>query len=260
MRNEGVEVAANKTTPTDLVTKADRATEAFIRDELDRLRPDDGFFGEESGEKSSSTGLTWVVDPIDGTVNYTYDIPNWGTSIGVVYSEGPADPETWIPYAGAVANPSLHELWRASRGGGAELLRYSMDASSYTFTDRTLLHLTGDRTLATSLVATGFAYSAEVRLEQAAQVAKLIDKVADIRRLGAASLDLVGVAAGRVHAYYEKGLHPWDHVAGALIAREAGAIVMGPNGEREDFTLTFAAHPGLADELRATLAEIGLPL
>ncbi|SEA08010.1 myo-inositol-1(or 4)-monophosphatase [Bowdeniella nasicola] len=260
LRGEGVTVAASKSTPTDLVTEADRATEAFIRDELARLRPGDGFYGEESGEQASTTGLTWVVDPIDGTVNYTYDIPAWATSIGVVYAAGPAEPETWTPYAGVVVNPNLHEIWRASHGGGAELIRYSIDDGTYHHHSRELLHLAGPRELATSLAATGFAYDADVRVDQARQVLALIDKAADIRRFGAASLDLVGVAAGRVHAYFEKGLHPFDHAAGALIAREAGAIVGGPGRGRENCELTYAIHPGLAAELLDVLSEIGLPV
>ena len=123
-RERGVRVAASKSTPTDLVTEADRATEALIRAELADARPGDGFYGEESGRTHSETGLTWVVDPIDGTVNYTYAIPAWAVSIAVV--QGPADPARWRTLAGAVVNPALGELWQARAGGGAELVQLGL--------------------------------------------------------------------------------------------------------------------------------------
>ncbi|MDO5700590.1 MAG: inositol monophosphatase family protein [Bowdeniella nasicola] len=270
-RDRGVRIAAAKSTPTDIVTEADRATEAFIRDLLTEERSADGFYGEESGTATSTSGYTWVVDPIDGTVNYAYDLPAWAVSVAVVaHGEQEAYPETWRPVAGVVVNPRLGEVWRAATGRGASLARLTVTdrgeeatpeeaarALTYELTDHRPLRLEGERALATSLIATGFAYDPQVRVTQAEQVLAIIDRCRDIRRFGAASLDLVGVAAGRVDAYFERGLHPYDHAAGALIAREAGALVWGPGGGRENEDLTVVTHPALAEQLDALLKEIG---
>lgn len=244
-RREGVEVAGLKSSATDVVTLADQRTEAYVRTELQAARPADGILGEEGAGLATSSGLTWVIDPIDGTVNYLYDIPAWAVSVAVV--EGDPDPATWRALAGCVVNPLAGEVYAAAADGGATLNGRG-------------LSLAPKSGLGTALVATGFAYAAERRREQAAIVARLIDRVRDIRRIGAASLDLCGVAAGRLDGYWETGLHPWDHAAGALIAREAGAHVEGllpdtPAGG--DFLL--AANPGLLAELRAALVECGAP-
>jgi len=233
-RRDGVEVAASKSSLSDIVTRADRETEQLIRDAIAAARPRDGFLGEESGGGASSSGLTWVVDPIDGTVNYFYDIPAWAVSIAVV--EGDPDPATWTTLAGAVVNPVAGEVYTASAGGGARL-------------NGEAIHVTEGVDLPLALVGTGFGYDAEVRTRQARFVGELIGEVRDIRRIGAASLDLCGVAAGRLDAYFERGLNPWDHAAGALIAQEAGARVAGLAGGPADRRLLVAAAPDLFDRL-----------
>ncbi|THG31044.1 inositol monophosphatase family protein [Naasia lichenicola] len=238
-RQEGIEVAATKSSPIDVVTEADRDTEALIRARLSALRPNDGFLGEESGGAAGSTGITWVVDPIDGTVNYLYGIPAWSVSIAAVQSpnaDAAADPQTWTALAGVVFNPVNGELFSATAGGGAWL------------GDRRLAVNTGiplDR----ALIATGFSYSLAARDEQLATLTRLGREVRDIRRIGSAALDLCNVASGRYDGYYERYLNAWDLAAGALIAAEAGAIVRGAGETRPDRLLTFAAGSGLADAL-----------
>ncbi|MFF1571151.1 inositol monophosphatase family protein [Leifsonia sp. NPDC058292] len=237
-RDEGVEVAASKSSLSDIVTRADREAEDLIRDAIAAARPDDGFYGEESGGAEGTSGLTWVVDPIDGTVNYFYGIPAYAVSVAVV--EGDPDPRTWRALAGAVVNPAIGETFTASAGGGAELNGKALQVKQGT-------------DLALALVGTGFGYDAERRVQQATILADLIGKVRDIRRIGAASLDLCSVAAGRLDAYYERGLNPWDHAAGALIAREAGAQVGALAGTRESADLLIAAEPGLYAQLEPLL-------
>jgi myo-inositol-1(or 4)-monophosphatase len=239
-RSEGVEVAASKSSPEDVVTHADRETEALIRRRLGELRPRDGFLGEESGAERGASGLTWVVDPIDGTVNFLYGIPQWAVSIAVV--EGEPDPATWRAIAGCVVAPALGEVFTASAGGGA-------------FLNGAPLAANGAADLSQALVATGFAYSAERRGKQAAVAAELITRVRDLRRLGSAALDLCYVGAGRLDAYYEQGLHPWDMAAGALVAAEAGAAVRGWNGAPGTREFLLAAAPALADGLESVLRE-----
>ena len=240
-RSEGVEIAASKSAPEDIVTLADRESEALIRDALAEVRPDDGFFGEESAAARGTSGLTWVVDPIDGTVNYAYDIPAYAVSIAVV--EGDPDPETWRALAGVVVNPAIGEIFTATTGGGSFL------------NDRPLRVRTGVE-LPLALIGTGFSYSAEIRVRQAAVVEGLIDQVRDIRRIGSAALDLCSIATGRLDGYYERMLNPWDHAAGALIAREAGARVGGLAGALESKELVIAAEDGLFTRLESVLAAL----
>jgi len=240
-REEGVSVAATKSSAEDIVTPADRETEALIRGLLAAARPNDGFYGEESEATAGSSGLTWVVDPIDGTVNYLYGIPAYAVSIAVV--EGDPDPATWTALAGAVVNPATGEAFTALAGAGAFLA------------DRQLQANTGVP-LELALLGTGFSYSASRRVEEAAIVRALIGRVRDIRRMGSAALDLCGVAAGRLDLYYERGLNPWDHAAGALIAREAGARVGGLGGDPEGRGLLIAGAPDVYDAFEPLLAEI----
>ncbi len=237
-RTEGVEVANSKSSPVDIVTEADRETEALIRGLLHDARPNDGFLGEESGTGSGSSGLTWVVDPIDGTVNYLYGIPHYAVSIAVV--EGDPDPLTWNALAACVVNPAIGEVYTATAGGGAFL------------GDRPI-HVADDVELSQALIATGFAYNSETRGEQGAIVAQLLPLVRDIRRFGTASLDLCIVASGRVNAYFERTLSPWDHAAGALIAREAGARVSGLDGAPPSRDFILAAPPGARGRARRAL-------
>jgi myo-inositol-1(or 4)-monophosphatase len=241
-RAEGVEVAASKSSEVDIVTFADRETEAFIRSRIADARPDDGFLGEESSAEPGTSGLTWVVDPIDGTVNFLYGFPHYAVSIAVVAGE--PDPTRWSARVGVVFNPASGELYTASAGGGA-------------FLNGQQLRVATAVPLAQALVGTGFSYTAESRTKQAAIVAGLIHQVRDIRRMGTASLDLCAVAAGRLNAYYERGLNPWDHAAGTLVAREAGARVSGLRGEPASKELILAAEPTVAIELEQVLIALG---
>ena len=243
MRSEGVDVAATKSSATDVVTEADQATERRIRDLIADARPNDAILGEEGDSVEGSSGLTWVVDPIDGTVNYLYGIPQWAVSIAVV--EGDPDPATWTTLTGCVTAPALNEVYSAAAGSGATL-------------NGTPLQLEPVSDLGQALLATGFGYAAERRRAQGAVVAQILPQVRDIRRIGSAALDLCGVATGRVDAYYEWGTKPWDHAAGALVAREAGAWVGGLDDDsREGESMIIAAHPDIAAPLRAALRDAG---
>lgn len=241
-RRAGVEVADRKSSPVDIVTQVDRDSEALIRERLAAARPLDGFFGEEGGRGSSTSGLTWVVDPIDGTVNYLYGIPHYAISIAVV--EGEADPQSWTALAGVVLNPVTGELFHARRYGGA-------------FLGTSPIAIAEPVPLAESLIATGFAYARATRAEQGELIARLLPVVRDIRRMGTASLDLCAVAAGRVNAYFERTLSPWDHAAGGLIAAEAGAVVRGRGERRPDHEFILAAHPRMVDELESIVGPLG---
>lgn len=248
MRAEGVDLAGTKSSRTDVVTAADKAVESMIRERLARVRPDDAFFGEESDASTGSSGLTWVVDPIDGTVNYLYGLPSYGISVAVV--EGGADPATWSPVAGVVVNPAGNEFFAAARGQGATW--QSLDGL-----ESRELRLPEAPPLAEALVSTGFGYNAQRRTEQAEVAARLIGNVRDLRRMGVASIDLCYVAMGRLDAHYETGLNPWDHAAGALVAREAGAVVSGLAGEAEGRAFLMACHPDLQPEFEDALVAAG---
>jgi len=240
-RSEGVAVADRKTSSVDVVTHADRETEQLIRSLLAEARPDDGFFGEESGAKPGTSGLTWVVDPIDGTVNYLYGIPHYAVSIAVV--EGDPDPATWSALAGAVVNPGANETYTASAKNGS-------------FLNGQRLQVAEAVDLSQALIATGFAYVEDMRREQGAVIAGLLPHVRDIRRLGTASLDLCMVATGRVNAYFERNLNPWDHAAGALIAHEAGAVVKGRGQAPAGKEFILAAEPSVAAQLERVLDQL----
>jgi myo-inositol-1(or 4)-monophosphatase len=233
-RAEGVEVADRKSSIVDVVTAADREVEALIRARIAEARPDDAFHGEESGSASGASGITWVVDPIDGTVNYLYGNAEYGVSIGVV--RGAPDPMTWQPLAGVVVAPATGTVFRAAVGQGATR-------------DGVPLSVGAPASLAETLVATGFGYTADRRREQVAVLAGLIGEVRDIRRGGAASLDCCAVGAGVVDAYYERGINPWDMAGGALVAQEAGASIrIWEAGGTRSFLF---ASPAVADELEA---------
>ncbi|PZQ89514.1 MAG: inositol monophosphatase [Leifsonia xyli] len=242
-RREGVEVAATKSSIVDVVTAADREVEELIRARITAARPQDAILGEEGGATGGTSGVTWVVDPIDGTVNYLYGIPHYAVSIAVV--EGDPDPLGWTALAGAVCNPASGELFTASRGGGARL-------------GDELIRVADPAPLEQSLIATGFAYDAELRGRQGEVVARLLPRVRDIRRMGTASLDLASVASGRLNAYYERTLNPWDHGAGALIAAEAGAVVKGLGGARPSREFLIAGHPDVVGPLEELLVAIGV--
>lgn len=241
-RRGAVTVADRKSSSVDIVTAVDRESETYIRDRLRELRPSDGFFGEEGNRQSGSSGLTWIVDPIDGTVNFLYGIPAYAISIAVV--EGEPTPREWTALAAVVINVANGEEFVATAGGGATL-------------DGASLSVVAPATLQESLLATGFAYDHDRRARQAEAIARIIPHVRDIRRIGAASLDLCNVAAGRVNIYFERGLMPWDHAAGVLVAQEAGAVVRGRNGDQASADWCLAAHPAIIDEFEARALAAG---
>jgi myo-inositol-1(or 4)-monophosphatase len=241
-RAEGVSVAASKSSTEDVVTAADREVELLIRTRLAEARPGDGFFGEESDASASETGLTWVVDPIDGTVNYLYGIPHYAVSIAVV--EGSPDPAEWTILAGVVHNPASGEVFSATRGGGA-------------FLGDSRLQIPAAPSFDQALIATGFSYSAARRLEQGAVVAELVGLVRDVRRMGSAALDLCAVAAGRVNGYFEGELNPWDMAAGNLIAEEAGAQVTGITQPHPGRSGIVVGPRSLVSSLQDVLIELG---
>ena len=243
-RSEGVTIAATKSTSIDVVTLADRECEEFVKARLAELRPHDGFYGEEGSDSTGTSGLTWIVDPIDGTVNYLYGIPQYAVSIAVV--EGVPDPARWKQVAGVVNNPAAGELYFASAGGGAFLSSGGKEVQ---------LHVNEETHLAHALVATGFGYSSEVRASQAQRLTHILPAVRDIRRAGAASLDLCSVAAGRLDGYFESGTKPWDHGAGSLVAREAGAVVGGLSGDLEGESMLLAANKYLFPEIEKLLLK-----
>ena len=228
-RTEGVAIAATKSALADIVTEADREVEALVRRRLEEARPSDGFLGEESGAEPGTSGVTWVVDPIDGTVNYAYGIPHYAVSIAAV--EGEPDPQRWTALVGVVLNPATGELFRAARGDGAWL------------DDRRLAVSTPSE--AGALVATGFGYDPATHDGDFARLRRVMPLARDIRRAGAASLDLAYVAAGRLDGYFERGLNPWDHAAGALLVEEAGGVVGGVPGGRPGRDMTIATGPEL---------------
>jgi myo-inositol-1(or 4)-monophosphatase len=220
---------AAKSTPTDLVSAADEAAQELIRSRLQAARPQDGFLGEEGGDETGSTGLRWIVDPLDGTVNFLFGLPQWAVSIAVEDERGAV--------AGVVYDPPRDELWAAERDGDALL-----DGRTVRCSDR--------MELATALVATGFGYDADVRRAQAATVAALLPEVRDIRRFGSAALDLVWTAAGRYDAYYERGVHHWDVAAGALVCERAGLVVEDLPAAPPQGDGILVAAPAIADAVR----------
>jgi myo-inositol-1(or 4)-monophosphatase len=228
-------VSATKSTPTDVVTESDTAAETLIRERLLAARPEDAILGEEGGSQDGGSGVRWLVDPIDGTVNYLYGIPQYAVSIAA-QRDGDA-------VTGVVHNPASGETWTATRGGGAYL-------------DGRPVRESGCDRLELALVATGFGYDAGRRARQAAILQQILPSVRDIRRAGAASLDLCAVAMGRVDGYYERGLGPWDLAAGALIAEEAGAVVGGLAGAAAGPDLVIAAGPALFAALHDLLAPL----
>lgn len=229
-----------KSTETDVVTAADRAVERLVRDRLAELRPGEPVLGEEEGGDGALGGLHWVVDPIDGTVNYLYGLPWYAVSLAAQVDGRSV--------AGAVVEPASGRVWSAVKGGGAQL-------------DGRPLRVSAADRLDLSLVGTGFSYSVRQRVAQAAAIGRLLGEVRDIRRYGAASLDLCAVAAGWLDGYYEQGLKRWDWAAGALIAAEAGAEVRVPGSDVGDglgANATLCVTPGIADDLRAALLRSGV--
>ena len=222
-----------KTSARDFATQMDIASEKMIVETILATRPDDGIIGEEGGSRESKSGYTWVIDPIDGTVNYFYGMPGWNVSVAVKDSEGVV--------AGVVYAPTINSLWHATRGGGA-------------FYNGKQVHCNNPVNLSEALIATGFGYDLELRKGQAAFVAKLLPRCRDIRRAGAAAVDLCMVGSGMADAYFEFGLNEWDLAAGGLVATEGGALVSGRNGGPANKEMTIAAGPHLHAQM---VAEIG---
>jgi myo-inositol-1(or 4)-monophosphatase len=235
-RDAGVAIAATKSALADIVTEADREVEALIRARLKAARPDDGFLGEETGAERGASDVTWVVDPIDGTVNYAYGIPTYAVSIAAV--RGEPTPNAWEALAGVVFAPVSGEVFHAVRGEGAWLGVHRVAVNP-------------EVGPAGALLATGFGYDPATRPGDLDLIGRVMPGLArDLRRAGAASLDLSYVAAGRLDGYFERGLSPWDLAAGALLVTEAGGRFGraepdgGPRGP-----LVVAATPAIFDRL-----------
>jgi myo-inositol-1(or 4)-monophosphatase len=257
-----VEVAATKSSPTDVVTEMDRRSEELIRSRILAARPSDAILGEEGGliGNTDNAQVLWVIDPLDGTVNYLYGLHDWAVSIaaeiewevgGAAGGEvgGAAGGEVGRKIvAGAVYVPMRGELFCAVRGHGAWL----QAGEDYW----NPLHCPPGVPLDQALVGTGFGYLAGRRTVQGEVVAALLPRIRDIRRIGVASVDLCAVAAGRLDGFYERGLNYWDWAAGALIASEAGAVVGGLNGNPVSSSMTVAAGPALFGPLAAALAAL----
>ncbi len=233
-RLSATRTATAKSTPTDMVTEVDAAAEKLIVGLLRRRRPDDGVLGEEGAATQGSTGVTWVIDPIDGTTNYLYRGAAFCVSVAAVDAAGSV--------VGAIYDPQRDELFTGIRGVGAT--RNGQPIRVAQVTD-----------LGQALVATGFAYDADRRRRQAEVLVQVIDKVRDIRRSGSAAIDWCSLACGRVDAIYERGQQPWDHAAGALIAKEAGAVVGDLRGGVPSAEMAYGASPGIFEPLRELLAN-----
>ena len=238
MRGDAITDVQTKSTDTDVVTAADRAVERQVVEDLSRHRPGDGVLGEEygtAGDGAATGAVRWILDPIDGTVNYLYGLPQYAVSLAAEVNG--------VVVAGVVRNAATGEEWTATLGGGASRGGRRLTGSVRTSLDQ-------------SLVATGFGYDPARRAHQGAVVAELITRVRDIRRFGAAALDLCMAAEGSVDAYFEKGLNPWDHAAGGLVAAEAGLVVSGLAGAPAGPDMVIAAPPALHGALHDLLVEL----
>jgi myo-inositol-1(or 4)-monophosphatase len=229
---------STKSSPTDFVTQMDRASETLIRQIILAARPDDGIIGEEGTSLTSRSGVRWLVDPIDGTTNYLRGIPNYSVSIAAI-----EDDKTLV---GVVYDPTLEETFSAISGVGAALNGTCINCSS--------------TVLRESIIGTGFSYSSIKRARQAEILRAILPRVGDIRRPGSAAVSLCWVACGRLDAFYETGLQPWDYAAGALIAGEAGADVLGCRQNASQDRLVMASAPSVTTELREMLGLRDLPL
>ena len=233
-RKSGDVTATTKSSPTDMVTQYDKASEDMITAGLRELRPDDGIVGEEGASRDGTSGITWHIDPIDGTSNFYFDIPMWAVSLGAVDEHG--------PIAGAVYAPALGDMFTAARSEGATL-----NGNRISVRENTLL--------SDALVCTGFSYHVSQREAHARRVATMVGQIRDIRRFGAAAIDLCFVACGRLDAYFEEHLNSWDLVAGQVIATEAGAIVTNFSGDTVTPQEVLATQPGVQKALIQLIAD-----
>ena len=245
-RPRGLGVLQTKSSVNDIVTVMDQRSEQLLRAHLLGARPDDAILGEEDGASLGTSGITWVIDPIDGTVNYLYEIPAYCVSVAAVIGDA-GTPGRWQPVAGAICNPLTGQIFHARRGGGAHVRQDGRDL---------VIQVNPVEVLLQSLVATGFGYLPEVRARQGHVLAAILPGVRDIRRAGSAALDLCAVACGTVDAYYESGLNPWDLAAGWVIATEAGALVTGLNGIGPSESAVVAAGPGIQEALLSKLEAL----
>jgi myo-inositol-1(or 4)-monophosphatase len=234
-------IVDTKSSPTDVVTQMDRAAEELIRRRIAEARPGDDFWGEEGGQVSTGHLVRWIVDPLDGTVNYLYGLPDWAVSIAAEVGGRVV--------AGVVCAPLRRATYLATLGGGAWL-------ESGWLPQPQRLACNSGVALGDALVGTGFSYQAATRAAQGGVVAGLLPRVRDIRRAGSAALDLCSLAGGLLDAFYESGLHAWDFAAGGLVAREAGATVSGLHGTEPGEAMTLAAGPSLFAELHDLLASL----
>jgi myo-inositol-1(or 4)-monophosphatase len=230
MQRPDILEVSTKSSDVDIVTQMDKASEALIVSNILAERPQDGMIGEEGADRDSTSGITWVIDPLDGTVNYFYGLPGWNVSIAAKDKDGVV--------VGVVVCPTLNSTWWAVRGGGA-------------FHNGNKLRCNNPVELNRTMLATGFAYESEKRALQLQFINTLMPEIRDIRRNGAAAVDLCFVGAGNVDAYFESGLHEWDVAAGGLIAQEAGALLTQHQIGGQNFTLAAGAH--LHQSLRNTL-------
>jgi myo-inositol-1(or 4)-monophosphatase len=221
-----------KSTAIDIATQMDHASEKLIVDAILAARPDDGIIGEEGANRVSTSGVTWVIDPVDGTVNYFYGLPGWSISIAVKDATG--------TLVGVVHSPTTNSTWKASRGDGAFLNDVRIECNNPVELNRALL-------------SSGFAYDVNSRFEQLKIVNALLPQIRDLRRIGSAAVDICHVATGLVDGYFETGLMEWDLAAGELIAREAGAIV--ETKDWHGFNLTVAAGPALFQQISRAIPE-----
>ena len=245
-RPRGLGVLETKSSINDIVTVMDQQSEELLRAHLLGARPDDAILGEEDGASEGTSGITWVIDPIDGTVNYLYEIPAYCVSVAAVIGDA-GTPGQWQPVAGAICNPLTMQIYHARALGGAYVRQGSHD---------TAIRVNPVEVLLQSLVATGFGYRPEVRARQGEVLATILPEIRDIRRAGSAALDLCAVACGTVDAYYESGLNPWDLAAGWVIATEAGALVSGLNNMGPGEAAVVVAGPGIHGSLLSRLEAL----
>ena len=224
-----------KSSPTDPVTVMDTEAERLIIDALRARRPDDGVLGEEGGEQRGSSGVRWLVDPIDGTVNYGYRLPHWSVSVAAE-----VDGDVVV---GAVVDPAIEETWTAIRGAGSWCNGIRVTCSVETRLDH-------------ALAGTGFGYTLPMRTKQAEVIRAVLPRVRDIRRVGSCAVDLCWTAAGRFDVFFEQGPNVYDFAAGGLVATEAGVRLAGLNGKPAGPAMVVAAPPPLFGPLHDLLAEL----
>ena len=238
-------VVGTKSSPTDVVTEMDQAAERLIRNRILAERPDDAILGEEGGQTGGAAPVRWIVDPLDGTVNYLYGLPDWAVSIAAECGGQVV--------AGVVCVPRRDALFGAAAGAGAWQSSLADISRGAAPPGSQPLICAADVPLSQALIATGFGYERGRRVVQGQVLSAVLPRVRDIRRNGACSVDLCSVAAGNVNGYYERGVQYWDIAAGTLIAREAGAVVGGLAGRPAGPSMTISAGPALFTELHDML-------